>query len=120
MKTRTKIYEFTLDYGSEIIPFGKGTLKKGAELVKQIDDELYTRYNEWYKPTKDGRIVDDEVYFNFPFPYNKVPMSKADGADICATRGEEILYFGFYYDDKLEQYVPMDEDIKNYTEEYWA
>ena len=47
-------------------------------------------------------------------------MSKVDGADIRATRGEEILYFGFYYDDKLEQYVPMDEDIKNYTEEYWA
>ena len=120
MKTRTKVYEFTLDYGDEIIPFGKGTLKKGAELVRQIDDELYTRYNEWYKPTKDGKIVDDEVYFKFPFPYNKVSMSKVEGADIRATRGEEVLYFGFYYDNKLEKYVPMDEDIKNYTEEYWT
>ena len=115
-----KIYEFTLEYGHEIIPFGKGTLKKGAELVKQIDDECCTRYNEWYKPTEDGRIVDDEMYFNFPAPYNKVPVSKTEGADICATRGDEILYFGFYYDNELEQYVPMDEDITNYTEEYWA
>ena len=100
-----KIYEFTLDHGHEIIPFGKGTLKKGAELVKQIDDEL---------------LLNNEMYFNFPAPYNKVPVSKTEGADICATRGDEILYFGFYYDNELEQYVPMDEDITNYTEEYWA
>jgi hypothetical protein len=118
--TNNKIYEFTLDHGHEITPFGKGTLKKGTELVKQIDDELYTRYNEWYKPTKDGRIVDNEVYFNFPFPYNKVSMAKADGAEISATRGEEILYFGFWYDNEMEEYVPMDEDETNYTEEYWA
>ena len=92
MKTRTKIYEFTLDYGHEIFPIGKGTLKKGAELVKQIDDELYTRYNEWYKPTKDGRIVDDEVYFNFPYPYNKVPMGMFEGGNITAELNGKVEY----------------------------
>ena len=47
-------------------------------------------------------------------------MAKADGAEISATRGEEILYFGFWYDNEMEEYVPMDEDETNYTEEYWA
>jgi len=45
-----------------------------------------------------------------------------EGADITAWNEEEgeLLFFGFYYDKETEEYIPMDEDEKDYTEKYWS
>jgi uncharacterized beta-barrel protein YwiB (DUF1934 family) len=44
-----------------------------------------------------------------------------EGADICAWNEEEqeLLFFGFYYDEETESYIPFEEG-EEYTDNYWS
>ena len=92
MKTPTKVYEFKVYTQKNIFAFGKGTLKEGADLITKMDKELETRYQDWYKPDKDGKIRQDEPYFTLPKPYDKVPMGMFEGGDITAELNGKVEY----------------------------
>jgi len=92
MKTPTKVYEFKVYTQKNIFVFGKGTLKEGADLITKMDKELETRYQDWYKPDKDGKIRQDEPYFTLPKPYDKVPMGMFEGGDITAELNGKVEY----------------------------
>ena len=107
---KTMVYRFSLDSGAGIHVFGKGTLKEGTKLVKKLDDEFARRFDK-----------ESEGFFTLPFPFHKVPLKVMEGADICAWNEEEqeLLFFGFYYDEETESYIPFEEG-EEYTDNYWS
>ena len=109
---KRKVYTFTLicsGGGNSLVDFGRGTLREGNALVTQMDEEFNEKYMEWYKPDKDGRIRQDQIYFTLPKPYDKVPMHLFEGGDISAEGHGEFFMDGSYYnsdEERIEVEIP--------------
>tara|TARA_R100001594_G_scaffold21919_5_gene42526 strand:- start:8274 stop:8621 length:348 start_codon:yes stop_codon:yes gene_type:complete len=109
--SKNTVYRFSLAHGRDDYVFGAGTLEEGAKLVRKIDLEFERKFD-----------TEPDSFFTLPFPFHKVPIYAMEGADITAWNEEEgeLLFFGFYYDKETEEYIPMDEDEKDYTAKYWC
>ena len=78
---------------------GKGTLAEGDALVREMDRQ-FGEYEGHYTNAN---------FFKLPHPYDKIPVTVYEGGDIMATRGEETLYDGTYYngdEDRFEVEIP--------------
>ena len=109
--SKNTVYRFSLAHGRDDYVFGKGTLEEGAKLVRKMDLEFERKFD-----------TEPDSFFTLSFPFHKVPIQAMEGADITAwnEEQEELLFFGFYYDKEAEEYIPMDEDEKDYTAKYWS
>ena len=59
------------------IVFGKGTLKEGTALVKQLEYEVHHSSND---------------YFDFPAPYGRIKISEINDSEVIACKGKTRLY----------------------------
>ncbi len=83
----------TEDKGTPLQNIGKGTLKDGDDLVRELDRQ-FGEYEGFY----DSEYV-------FDLPYNKeVKLAMYEGSDIMATNGDEVYYDGSYYNEDKDRY----------------
>tara|TARA_R110002167_G_scaffold350161_1_gene562284 strand:+ start:288 stop:638 length:351 start_codon:yes stop_codon:yes gene_type:complete len=91
-----QVYTFTLisgDGGGHLCTIGKGTLKDGDDLVRELDRQ----FGEY-----EGHYDSEDV---FDLPYNKeVKLAMYEGSDIMATNGDEVYYDGSYYNGDKDRY----------------
>ena len=91
-----RVYTFSLisgDGGGHLCTIGKGTLKDGDDLVRELDRQ----FGEY-----EGHYDSEDV---FDLPYDKrVKLAMYEGSDIMATNGDEVYYDGSYYNKEKDRY----------------